>query len=598
MNKYIFVLALGLTLAGCKSDFMDRTPKTEIGKGDFFKTENDLRMYSYGLYNFDSNWKYVADQGTDNQATTSPVEIKNIMTSPNPNSETIPSEWDWGRLNKINLLIQNCNDPSIPLATRQHFEGVGRMFRALFYYEKVKRYSDVPWYAQVLQTTDEELLNAPRDKRTLVVDSIMRDLKFASEHIRVSGEPQGAVHQDVATTYLARVALHEGTYRKYHKELGLESTADGYLKIARDAARKVIDSGRYKLHSTGTPRQDYLDLFTSKSLEGNTEMILSRYYDVKLYPTGFWAFSFGSYESCPTKDMLQTYLMNDGSYYSAQPDYETNLFVEEFRDRDPRLYQTYAYPGWELINTSTYASGKGVYVQQLSKNFTGYHLIKGFVNDTSYEANNDLDVPVLRYAEVLLIYAEARAELGELTQDDLVKSLNLLRRRVGMPDFNLTPVADPFLVQKYPGISPLLLEIRRERRVELAFEGYRLDDLYRWNAGKLLEVEPEGIYFPSLGKFDLTGDGVADICLIPSSEPIPAEDAKEVNEKGVKLIYYKTGPITDSAATAFLKNGTSGNIVTIRDAGTFEEPKFYYRPIPKDQVLLNNNLLPQPFGWE
>lgn len=205
---------------------------------------------------------------------------------------------------------------------------------------------------------------------------------------------------------------------------------------------------------------------------------------------------------------------------------------------------------------------------------------------------------MLRCAEVLLNYAEAKAELNELTQTDIDISLNLLRRRAGMPDFNMNPSVDPLSAAKFGTISPLLQEVRRERRVELAFEGFRFDDLMRWNAGKVLEKVPEGLYFPSLGKFDLTGDGVADIYLIPSSESIPSDANKEVNSKGVKLVYYKTGDIDDSNATVYLTNGTSGNIVTANSMGTFVAPKYYYRPIPIQQITLNPALGPQLFGWE
>ena len=246
----------------------------------------------------------------------------------------------------------------------------------------------------------------------------------------------------------------------------------------------------------------------------------------------------------------------------------------------------------------TYAPGAGIYVQNLNKNFSGYHQIKGFVNNKDEDFYLGIDVPVLRYAEVLLTYAEARAELGQLTQADLDRSINLLRDRVGLPHLSASPAADPVMQSRFPAIAPVLQEIRRERRVELALEGFRYDDLMRWKAGKLLEHEPEGIYFPSLGKFDLTGDGVEDIYLIPSSQDIPAEADKEANSLGKILVYYRTGTIDDGNATVYLKNGTSGNIQTIRDLGTFMEPKYYYRPIPKHEMDLNPQLGPQLFGWE
>jgi hypothetical protein len=577
---------------------MDRQPRTEIGVERFFNTEEDLKMYIYGLYNFPGHGNYAADGGTDNQATTSgAVEIKNIMASPNPSSSTVTSGWTWSRLRSINLFLANVDRAAVPPDVKAHYEGIARFFRARFYMDKVKRYSDVPWYEEVIETNDEEALFKARDSRDFVVNKIFEDYQFAVENVKTN-QPTGALDKWGVLTYLSRDALYEGTFRKYHPELNLGASANEYLQMARDAAKQVMDSGEFTLYSTGNVDADYLSIFRSGDLSSNPEIILATFYDPKEVRAGTSEWNFGNYEPSPAKDLVQHYLMKDGSYYSSQSGFQTKLFVDEFANRDPRLSQTYAYPGWELIQTATYASGAGMYVQQLNKNFTGYHLIKGFANNREADVYNDLDYPVLRYAEVLLNYAEAKAELNELTQTDVDISLNLLRRRAGMPDFNMNPSADPLSVEKYGTISPLLQEIRRERRVELAFEGFRFDDLMRWSAGKVLEKVPEGLYFPSLGKFDLTGDGVEDIYLIPSSESIPADANKEVNSKGVKLIYYKTGDIDDSNATVYLANGTSGNIVTANSMGAFVSPKYYYRPIPIQQITLNPALGPQLFGWK
>jgi hypothetical protein len=146
-------------------------------------------------------------------------------------------------------------------------------------------------------------------------------------------------------------------------------------------------------------------------------------------------------------------------------------------------------------------------------------------------------------------------------------------------------------------MSGVILEIRRERRVELAMEGYRYDDLMRWHAGKLLEQIPEGMYFPGLGKYDLTGDGAEDIILIGKDQNIPAEDGKEKNSLGIPLIYYKTGNIGDNV-TVYLKNGAAGGpIVTETNRRQFIEPKYYYRPVPYTQVILNPKLQ-QIFDWQ
>lgn len=289
--------------------------------------------------------------------------------------------------------------------------------------------------------------------------------------------------------------------------------------------------------------------------------------------------------------------MNDGTFFSNQSNYKTKTFTDEFQNRDPRLSQTYAFPGWKLINVTNYSSGVLNYVQQFNKNFTGYHQIKGFINSKDNSFINGIDIPVLRYAEVLLNYAEAQSELGTISQDILDSTINKLRDRVGMPGLKMNVATDPALAAKYPNINnAVLLEIRRERRVELAFEGRRLDDLHRWNAGKLMEKEPVDPYFPGLGKYDLTGDDVDDIILIDANSVVPTPENREVNSLGVKLIYYRVGAVGNNV-DMYLTNTTSGYVVSTPESGVFVEPKHYYRPIPANEVTLNPNLV-QIFDWK
>jgi len=596
ITRYMVGLALAASsLSACKKDFLDRQPQTAIGTDNFFNSEQDLKLYINNLYDFPGWGIYNEDRATDNAATTGAVEIKTMMTS-EPSPASVISGWNWNQLRSANYFLENFRKAPVSEDVLNHYEGLARFFRARFYMEKVKRYSDVPFYDQVISPEDNDLLTKTQDPRALVVDKIMEDLAFAAQHVNVNSEA-GAVNRWIVKAYQARFALYEGTYRRYHAELNLTATAPDFLKIARDVSRDIMDNGKFKLYTTGNPQVDYLNLFNRENLNGNTEVILATYSENGLRNSGWSSTVFGNYEVSPAKDLLQDYLMNDGSAYTAQPGYSTFSFVKEFENRDPRLSQTFAYPGFELLNTSTYSQGGGIYVQQLAKNFTGYHQIKGFVNDQSAVVQQSLDVPVLRYAEMLLTYAEAKAELGELTQGDLDLSINLLRDRVGMPRMSLVTALDPVLASKYPNVTAaqkaVLLEIRRERRVEMALEGYRFDDLMRWNAGKLLEKEQEGIYFSGLGRHDLTGDGVADIMLLNSNESIPA--VKEKNSLGKDLIYYRAGSIGQDAGV-FLKNGNSGTIQTTADNGTFQEPKYYYRPVPQNQVQLNPNLK-QVFGW-
>ncbi|WP_319228492.1 RagB/SusD family nutrient uptake outer membrane protein [Draconibacterium orientale] len=594
----IFNIAFIVLFSACNDEYMDRFPETSIGTENFFKSEEDLKMFLYNLYSFPGINEY-GDDGyltTDNAANTGSTELKNIMLSSNPSSATVTGGWSWGTLRNINLFLENCEQADVIEDVLAHYKGVARFFRAQFYMEKVKRFSDVPWYDQVIGTSDEELLYKGRDSREMVVEKIFEDLEFAAENVKAD-QPTGAVNKWMVLTYMTRYALYEGTFRKYHSEVGLESSANTYLEIARDRAKQIIDNGGFAIYNTGNPESDYSKLFNSQDLTSNSEVIFANVSEDQVKNSGWWEWMFGDYETSPSKDLLQAYLMADGSYYSSQEGYATKLFVEEFENRDPRLTQTYAYPGWELVNTGTYAQGGGIYVQKLQKNFTGYHQIKGFINNTEQTVSNGVDFPSLRYAEVLLSYAEAKAELGELTQSDLDMTVNVLRDRAGMPHLSLNPNIDPVQEAKFSNLSSSLkstiLEIRRERRIEFALEGYRYDDLMRWGAGKILEEEPVGPYFPGLGKYDLTGDGIDDIVLLDVSESIPAD--KEENELGVKLIYYRVGP-QDSDANVYISGDNMGYIQSIKDRGTFVDPKYYYRPIPQSDVTVNPNLT-QIMGW-
>lgn len=589
--KYIhkIIAVLILALVGCNDDFLDTNPKSSLAEDNFFNSESDLQLYINGLHSLPGYGMFLSDQGTDDMATTGAVEIKNI-TIGSPSAENLGSGWSWGRLRSINFFLENYGKADIEEDAKMHFEGVGKYYRAEFYFNKVKRYSDVPWYSKTLNPEDESLFK-PRDPRALVIDSIMSDIQFASQNIR-EDVAYGNIDKWSALMLQARIALYEGTYRKYHPELNLQGTADEYLEVARSAAMELIDSENFAIHNTGNPDQDYETLFNSEDLSGNSEAILVNVYDVDKKKTSGNGTVFGNYEQSPAKSLMDSYLMADGSRFNEQVGYNTLTFVEEFENRDPRLAQTFVYPGWVA------AGSTNPYVLELNKNFTGYHQLKGYNNSVE---SAGVDVAVYRYAEALLIYAEAKAELGTLEQNDLDISINLLRERAGLPNLNLSEAntnIDSSLENNFPNVTGTnkgaILEIRRERRVEFAAEGFRFDDLMRWHAGKILEEIPRGLYFPGLGKYDMTGDGVEDIHIITSTEEIPSP--KETNSLGVDLIYYKAGFFGDSNASLFLSNGTSGNMVTSVDQPSFVEPKYYYRPIPAHQVALNPQLK-QIMGW-
>lgn len=600
MRHYIIYITITLgSLFGwsaCDSDFLDKYPQTSISPEEFFKTEEDLALYIDGLLSIKDKYAYQGEQGTDNLATTASVEIKNIMTG-NPSSENIVEGWDWGRLRDINYFLEHAPRAEVPEEAYNHYVGLARMYRAIFYYEKVKRFSDVPWYGHTLSTNDEEELYRPRDPRSLVVDSLMADLKFAYEHVREE-VTDGTPGKWVAATEYARIALNEGSWRKYHPELELQATAEKFFQIALKISGEIMESGEFEIFNTGHPEEDYKTLFTSLDLTNNPEVILPHIYDDAL-GHGLEVYTiFSDYEQCPTRELLQTYLMRDGSRFTDIEGYEKMIFVEEFEGRDYRLQSSYAYPGW--INRGD----QNPYIQRLNKNFSGYHQIKGYDNHREDEINRSIDMPAYRYAEILLIHAEAAAELDEIDQNIIDRTINLLRERAGVAPLDMALAdqnPDPVLQEQYPNVQGdhigTILEIRRERRVELAFEDFRFDDLMRWEAADLLLEAPRGMYFPGLGRYDMDGDGIVDIELISKDEEIPFEDEKYTNELGKKLIYYRVSTIEDGTGTVYLEFGDDGGeIITEDRERTFEKPKYYYRPIPETQMILNPNL-EQIFGW-
>lgn len=596
MKKHILLLALLTGASACNDDFLEKLPQTSISPEAFFNNEGDLALYVNGLLSMpDMYGTYLNDQNTDNAATTGAVEMKVVMTG-SPSSQTITGGWDWGRLRNINYFLDNYNKANATADVKAHYAGLARYYRAQFYLEKVSRFSDVPWFSKTVNPGDEELYKT-QDPRTAVMDSVMADLAFAAANVRES-VPSGTPGKWAVMTQYARTALYEGTYRKYHSELNLQATAGKFLETAATVAADIMASNKFAIYNNGKPNADYAALFGSQDLSSNKEVILANAFDqTKDRGQNENSTIFGDYEQAPSRDLVQTYLMKDGSRFTDVQGYQQLGFVKEFQNRDPRLAQTLVYPGWVR------AGDPAPYILRLNKNFTGYHQLKGYVNSTDNVILNSVDVPVYRYAEVLLAYAEAKAELGTLTQDDLDKSVNLIRARVQLPDLKLAAAnsnPDPVMAQKYPNVTGanrgVIFEIRRERRVEFAFENQRFRDVMRWQAGKLLTAIPEGLYFSGLGKYDMTGDGVEDIILIDKSKTIPAEKDKEKNSLGVALIYYRSGAIGEDV-TVYLKNGNAGGtMVTETAVRKFEDPKYYYRPIPQKEMLLNPKLK-QVFGW-
>jgi hypothetical protein len=581
--KILFIIIILIAGLSCNDDFLDRLPQTQLAPDNFFNNAEDLKTYSNGFYSMLPGSGIATDDAqSDNCLAVQASELTRILTTDNASSENLTSGWSWSDLRKINFFLVNYQRVDATDEFKAQYASVAKFFRALFYYEKIKRFGIVPWYSGTMGTADEDLLYKAQDSRELVVDSIMADLDFAIENIWENSERYGTIDKWSALFMKSRIALHEGTFRKYHPELNLSETANYFLEQSKEASLAIMESGKFSIYSTGDYENDYYNFFAADDYFNNKEVILSSVYDEKFERGSNLNYILYNYDFSMAKNLLNTYLNKDGTRFTDNVRYPTKKFVDEFTDRDPRMFQTVMGPGL------TRNGEKYVPIVTPGGNPTGYVQRKFYIDnlDGTYYG----DIPIYRYGEVLLNYAEAAAELGSVTQNDLDISINLLKDRVNMPhmqlDFILSDL-DPILEERYPNVEGptkgAILEIRRERRVELAGEGRRYDDLMRWYAGKLLEIDYLGMFFPRPGRYDMTGDGEPDLILVEVMPPVVDQ------EEGMVYLSLENVTLTD---------GFKGNLISKEaENKKFIEPKYYYRPVPKQQTILNPQL-EQIFGWD
>ena len=532
-KNYIGLLAAFTLLStSCNNDFMDRFPETSISPEAYFKTVKDLELYTNTYYGNLST--YYFDYVSDNYASYAEVHSNNNLIRGNISSETVGGWSDWGTLRTYNLFLDNVHKVSGDPEEIAHYIGLTRLQRADWYYTQVKWYNDLPWYSKALSDTDEELLYKARDPRTLVVDSIMADLDYAVENMSSEMGNGTQFNRWYALAIQARICLHEGTFRKYHDELNLQNTASLYLEKAIQATSEIIESGKFQIDKRGGKDLAYWNLFTNYDLSGSPEMILFKDYDggeqIK-HGAGAQVLSWVCNLSRSLMESYE-YLTDEGKAipFSMVPGYETKRFTEVFENRDPRFSQTFMRPG--------YIKGGESLPFRPNLNLGGYPCIKFVPNeaDQLVGVNTDTDLPVVRYAEILLINAEAKAELGKLTQDDMDKTINEIRSRVEMPRIILSEIVnDPNLSAQYPNVTDkALLQIRRERRIELMGENFRWDDLMRWKAGQLIEQVQQGAYIDKFGVFDISGDGIPEMGIFKNEASNTVPEA----ERGNYTFYY------------------------------------------------------------
>ncbi len=529
MKKILLVLGCiaMASLYSCNDEFMDKYPLDQITEQSYWHSLNDLKLYSNSLYpkyiiGFGSGW------GTDKKEPygyTNNIAYGDVITdnaAPDPYSEVAANQyndyitggsgsggWNFENIRDLNYFLVNYKRVEADPAERNVYAGEILFFKSWDYFEKVKLFGAVPWLNKPLQTNSPELFG-PRLPRAQVMDSIMKILNQAIEWLPEKGsEEPDRLNKDIARFLKARICLYEGTYRKYHSELGLDGTA--YLKECVKACETLMSSG-YHLYSTGNPDSDYFGLFAQYSYAGNPGIILWRDYSADLnYGVAFSRYFAQNLRERmgATQSLVNAYLCTDGKPISTSPRYMGDDSIQqEFKNRDPRLSQTIAMFGTHNLAAGVMGANNAPVpnIQGLTGNkcLTGYRVCKWFLNDPAdwdRVTNGEQAAPIFRYAEILLDYAEAKYELGQCDQNVINQTVNVVRSRVEMPPLEISNIpADPYLdklYSKYVGYvpAPLLREIRRERRIEFAFESRRWDDLMRWKAGGFLEVPVKGIPF-------------------------------------------------------------------------------------------------------
>ena len=587
---YSFIALLSGT-AGC-SDMLDEYPLDAISPETYYNNADELRSATNQFYGMFPGAASGYTESADVVCIFNlPAEVQGIRTVP-----TSGGGWNWEYLRAVNFYLSHsvrCDD----VDAREHFDGIARFFRAYFYFEKVKRFGEVPWFDRELSSTDPELFR-PRDSRDFIMDKILDDLTYAINNISDKKDLYNVTHW-TALALKSRICLFEGTFRKYHGIPGYEK----FLNECATASKLFIDNAPYAIYQTGA--QPYRDLFSSMNAI-EEEVILARDYDRSqnvMHEANANTLSPTYGRPGMNKKIVNSYLMTNGDRFTDQPGYETMQYYDEMQNRDPRLTQTVVGPGYMRINSDKVES------PNFSSSTTGYQIIK-WVTDASGDGymGSSNDYILFRAAEVYLNYAEAKAELGTLTQEDLEISIKKIRDRVGMPNIDMDAAnanPDPYLCALESGYQNVtgpnkgvILEIRRERTIELLLEGFRYYDIIRWKEGKVFEQPYKGMYFPGLTQgsgdnrydvFDMNDGTVGDkekvdICIYTGKKP----SVKNIRK------FYKLGD------EFVLTDGDKGNIICHdieKEPRQWREDRDYLYPIPTQERLLSNGTLSQNPNW-
>lgn len=588
-NIFIFILVL-LGLSSCK-DYLDRKNLDTFDESNFWTSEGNMRLYAQGAYTayftgYGSGYtwgNYFTGGAWADEYSSSAIWTQNPATSGNG--------WSFTYVRRANVMIARVEDMPASVEAKNHWRGIGRFFRALEYSDLARAFGDIQWFDREILPSEVEISYKPRDPLPLVATKIMEDFQYAAYNVRVlDGTLQ--INRDIVLAFMSRQLLYFGTYLKYNN---IDQTvANALLTKAKWAADQLITGGKYQVVD------DYRALFSSVDLTGNKEIIMFRQYEAAKNTHSLGSYNNIEPQTGTTLKMVNTYLASDGlpikqsPLYNYAADNGLRFYPDQYKNRDPRMAAT-------LVDSIRI---NGVHNGYSTTGFLCWKFLPYTANtlDAIYLGSTNItDAPVIRYGEVLLNYAEAAAELGQFAQADADKTINKLRNRsikknnTGnvLPKLPIMTVAGASIFSngievidpdRDPTVSSLIWEIRRERCVELMFEGFRKNDLKRWKKYEYLKtIETNGP--TTLGK-----GAYVDLSKFPT--------ATRTKILAAVRFYYPNA--TTEPLKAFIYNLYDANMRRDWKPGDPYYERQYLNSIPLDQIKLYLDLgyeLKQNPGW-
>ena len=560
MKRIIYLMVSVLAVMSCNDDFLEHAPKDQMTDANFWQTEDHIRSVAntftealQGKY-----WLNITEIMADSAPWAVTTAFRTIGAG-NFTTETsqINSLWvtAYTGIGRVNYFLNNYKRAvNVSEEIRERYAAEAYFYRAYNYWVLTTYFGDVPYITSELNVDSPDVYRG-RDKREEIIKAVTKDLedhyKNLPEYISAGSTEFGRISQCAALALLSRIYLYNEMYTE-----------------AVSAAERAMSNSYHTLYSTGNPDVDYTNLFNwtgrASRNAANKEVLLAFICNYDLGEAARTSHNLsrecwvpGDYARfVPTNSMIEAYLTDDGKIWDPST---ADTYEDVFKGRDPRMVQSILAPGtpWEGGKSADLNSTDDkIYTYPLLTNdksaamtYSGYYMRKYVEPSTvKYVGHDDNDIIMIRYAEVLLNYVEAKERLGTLSQEDLDITINKIRDRVGMVHLKLNDL---------PQGSDIRQEIQRERRVELFFEGHRYFDIIRWKQGELL-----------------------------------AEDLLGVNRRWLdqSRLNVNLGGLTWKT-----KNGQQ--YLLIEEGRQFNPEKHYLLPVPFKQMQLNPNLAPQNPGW-